>query len=59
MQECDRTVLVPTDESPSGLESSLLKSPTTLLLLGMGYLGAAVGRGMVADTELLGLARWP
>lgn len=51
-------MLVPTDGSPLGLESGLPKQPTTLLQLEMGYLGAAVGHRLVADTELLGAAQW-
>lgn len=51
------TVVVPTDGSPSSLEPGLLKYPAILPLLGTGYLGAAVGHRMVADTELVAVAR--
>jgi len=50
--------LVPTDGFPSGLESSLPEHPCTLLWLGTGRLGAAVGHGVVADAELRGVAQW-
>lgn len=49
--------MVPTDGSPSSLESGLLKYPSVLPLLGTRYLGAAVGHRMVADTELVAVAQ--